>query len=118
ADTTAGAIYPGNFPFLFTRLPDADAGSADSPVFRSLDQVAVLHALLAGWFMFVFLRAIAVGAPAAALGALLYACSGTMGWFAAWYIQIQNSVVWMPLVLAAVHKTAEGNTRTAVWIAI
>ena len=36
------------------------------------------------------------------LGGLVFACSGTMGWFAAWYIQIQNSAVWLPLILAAV----------------
>jgi len=116
ADTTAGAVYPGNFPFVF--VSSSPSGSTDSPVFRAMDQVAALHALLAGLFMYAFLRVIALGAPASLLGALVYACSGTMGWFAAWYIQIQNSVVWLPLVLAAVHKVATGCAHPSQWIAI
>jgi len=133
ADTTAGAIYPGNIPFLFVDSGEARAespapspgatdaasgprASQDSPVFRAMDQVAALHALLAGVFMFVFLSAIQVSAPAAVLGGLLFACSGTMGWFAAWYIQIQNSAVWLPLILAAVHKTAP--RLTPGWLTI
>lgn len=117
ADTTAGAIYPGNVPFLFVEQSEAQPAAGDSPVFDALDQVAVLHALLAGGFMFVFLRAIAISAPAAVLGGLLYACSGTMGWFAAWYIQIQNSVAWLPLILAAVHEAGSGGAHVRAWIA-
>jgi len=111
ADTTAGALYPGNAPFLWMHLPQGEGSAgdatalradADSP-FRTMDLVAVLHALLAGLFMYVFLAAIGLERPARVLGALVFACSGTMGWFAAWYIQIQNSAVWLPLILAAVH---------------
>src|SRR3569832_956755 len=40
ADTTAGALYPGNVPFLFL---ESDATGADSPVFRALDQVAAIN---------------------------------------------------------------------------
>jgi hypothetical protein len=100
ADTTAGALYPGNVPFLFasTEKPD-DLDSAS----RALDQVAVINAVLGGLFMFVFLRVLALAHPAAVLGGLLFACSGTMEWFAGWYIQIQSSAVWLPLVLASVH---------------
>ncbi|MFN2427539.1 MAG: hypothetical protein ABR587_13945 [Candidatus Binatia bacterium] len=115
ADTTAGAIYPFNYPFLFV---SPGTGGADSSVFRAMDQVAALHAVMAGVFMFVFLRVIGLGAAAGVLGGLVYACSGTMGWFAAWYIQIQNSVVWLPLILAAVHRIGTGSARRAAWIGI
>jgi hypothetical protein len=128
ADTTAGAIYPGNFPFLFVKSPDGDtikpadtqtaASTADSPVFRAMDEVAALHAVLAGLFMYLFLRVIALGAAASVLGAVVFACSGTMGWFAAWYIQIQNSVVWLPLILAAVHKVGTGCRYPAAWVSL
>lgn len=120
ADTTAGAIYPFNVPFLFVDAPSEDDATvaAESPVFRAMDQVAALHAVLAGVFMFVFLRAVSLGAAASVLGALVYACSGTMGWFAAWYIQIQNSVVWLPLILAAVHRTGTSTGNVPAWTAI
>lgn len=119
ADTTAGAIYPGNLPFLLVASPPETAGAASGPsVFEVMDQVATLHAVLAGLFLFVFLRTIGVGPAAAVLGAFVYACSGTMGWFAAWYIQIQNSVVWAPLILAAVHRVASGSGNSTRWVSI
>lgn len=122
ADTTAGAMYPGNLPFLWMAGPAGAAAPpvtapAHSAVFRAMDQVAALHAVLAGLFMLVFLRAIGIAMAPSVLGALVYACSGTMGWFAAWYVQIQNSAIWLPLILAAVHRVATGSADPARWIA-
>ncbi len=143
ADTTAGALYPGNAPFLWMQFPQGAGGAGDAAAlrtdagspFRTMDVVAVLHALLAGLFMYVFLGAIRLERPARVFGALVFACSGTMGWFAAWYIQIQNSAVWLPLILAAVHlassdshdlarpaddpaRRAGNPARRATWIAV
>ncbi len=127
ADTTAGALYPGNAPFLFLDADPARAGDpsidaeaartgGDSPVFRALDQVAAINAVLGGLFMYVFLRTIALAPLAGAFGGLVFACCGTMAWFAAWYMQIQSSVVWLPLILAAVHRAS--GSATASWTTI
>ncbi len=115
ADTTAGAIYPGNAPFLFVQ--EGDSAGTGPTAFRAMDAVAALHAVLAGLFTFAFLRALGAGAAAAALGGLVYACSGAMTWFAAWYIQIQNSIAWLPLILLAVHRAATSDGRSTGWIA-
>jgi hypothetical protein len=113
ADTTAGALYPGNAPFLFA--DPADAGG-DSAVFRALDRVAAINAVLGSLFMYVFLRTLSLGPLAASFGGLVFACGGTMVWFAAWYIQIQSSTVWLPLVLAAVHRAS--GTGMAWWTTV
>jgi hypothetical protein len=109
ADTTAAALYPGNAPFLFEAhapakaaqpaVPSRAPSAGDAPVFRTMDIVAAMHALF-------FLRAMALDAASSVLGALVYACSGTMGWFAAWYVQIQNSAAWLPFILLAVHRAS------------
>jgi hypothetical protein len=104
ADTTAGTLYPGNAPFLFLGDEAAPDGGEGSPVFRALDRVATINAVLGGVFIYVFLRSLLLAPLAATFGGLVFACSGTMGWFAAWYMQIQSSVVWLPLVLAAVLR--------------
>jgi hypothetical protein len=120
ADTTAAAMYPGNAAFLSLDAPEKSTTepAGDSPVFRTMDLVAVLHATLAGLFMFSFLRVIGLEALAAVLGGLVFACSGTMGWFAAWYIQMQNSAVWLPLILACVHCAADGPALRLQWVAL
>jgi hypothetical protein len=118
ADTTAGALYPGNAPFLWLELPAAGDATADSAIFRTMDIVAVLHALLAGLSLYLFLAALGLEWPARILGGLVFACSGTMGWFAAWYIQIQNSAVWLPLILACVHNTSDNSPYRTRWIAL
>jgi hypothetical protein len=115
ADTTAGALYPGNAPFLFSDFDPAPAED-DSRVFRALDQVAAINAVLAGVFLYVFLRTIALAPLASAFGGLVFACCGTMGWFAAWYVQIQSSVIWLPLLLAAVHRAS--GAAAARWTTI
>src|SRR5688572_5957352 len=87
ADTTAGALYPGNAPFLFA---DAVSADGDSAVFRALDRVATINAVLGGVFMYLFLRALGLAPLAGLFGGIVFACGGTMVWFAAWYIQIQS----------------------------
>lgn len=117
ADTTAGAIYPGNLPFLFA-AGEPSAPAAESPVFHAMDRVAALHAVLAGLLMFAFLRSAGLARGAATFGGLVYGACGTMGWFAAWYIQLQNSAAWLPLVLLAVHRAADDRTRPLRWITV
>lgn len=96
-DPTVGALYPGNLPYLF---------GDGLPRYQQLERVAVLHALLAALTMFFFLRTLELGPTAAAMGALVYAANGLTLWLAARYIQMQNSLVWLPLVLACLHRAA------------
>ncbi|MFN2377460.1 MAG: YfhO family protein [Candidatus Binatia bacterium] len=116
ADTTAGTIYPGNFPFLFADTSISPA--AEAGIFRAMDRVAALHALLAALFTYVFLRTVALSRAASVLGALVFAGCGTMTWMAALYIQMQNSAAWLPLILAAVHRVAVGEPGRVQWLAV
>lgn len=97
ADTTAAAIYPGNFPFLLSlwRTP-----------FGAMDAVALLHFLIASAAMYGFLRIRGASAAACTIGGLVYACNGTMLWLASYYIQMQNSMAWLPVVMLALHAAA------------
>lgn len=117
ADTTAGAIYPGNFPFLLAGDP-ATAPDGESVVFRAMDRVAAMHAVLAALAMFAFLKGAGLGRAAAFFGGLVYGACGTMGWFAAWYIQIQNSVAWLPLVLLAVQRASSREAHFLRWTTV
>jgi hypothetical protein len=115
ADTTAGALYPGNAPFLLADFDSARPGD-ESRLFRVLDQVAAINAVMGGLFTYVFLRTIALTRLASLFGGIVFACCGTMGWFAAWYIQIQSSVIWLPLLLGAVHRAS--GAAAAGWTTI
>lgn len=116
ADTTAGTIYPGNFPYLFADTSTSPA--AETGIFRAMDRVAALHALLAGIFTYLFLRTVALGRAASVLGALVFAGCGTMTWMAGLYIQMQNSAAWLPLILAAVFRVADGAPGRERWLAV
>jgi hypothetical protein len=105
ADPVAGALYVGNFPYLF---------SDDQPRYAQLEQVAFVHALLAALFMFAFLRTIGLGPQASGFGGFVYASNGLVVWLAGSYIQMQNSLVWIPLILACVHRAATGE-RFWLW---
>jgi hypothetical protein len=107
ADITSATLYPGNLPFLL----------GESTRYAALDRVALLHFSLAAVFMYVFARALRLGRPAAALAGLVYAGNGTLGFFASLWIQMQNAAVWLPLILAAVHR-AGGRDRFWVWVLI
>lgn len=108
ADITSAALYPGNIPFLFV---------GDRVGYRALDEVALLHFGLAALFMFVFGRALSLGRAAATIAGLVYAGNGTFLFFAGRWIQMQNTAVWVPLILAAVHRAA-GIEGFLLWIGI
>jgi hypothetical protein len=109
ADIVSGALYPGNIPFLFD--PDADH-------YRPLEQGAVLHALLAAAFMYMFLRTLDLHVAAAMLGALVFSANGFMVWITSQWIQLQAVVTWTPLILTAVHHAALRRDRFWRWTGI
>jgi hypothetical protein len=109
ADIVAGVLYPGNIPFLFN--PDADH-------YRPLEQGAVLHALLAAAFMYMFLRTLDLHVVAAMLGALVFSANGFMVWITSLWIQLQAVVTWTPLILTAVHHAALRRDTFWRWTAV
>ncbi len=63
-----------------------------------------LHSILAGCFVFAWIRALGYSRRAALLGALVYAASGQMvTWFAT--RQWQSTLTWLPAVLWAFELT-------------
>jgi hypothetical protein len=98
ADILAGALYPGNLPFLF---------ASDEPRYRALEQVAVLHFVLAALLMYAFLRAIEVEPLAAMLGGLVFSANGTTLWLASNWIYFQSTTVWLPAILLGIHRATE-----------
>jgi hypothetical protein len=86
---------------------------ADGPRYRALDRVASLHFILAAVFMYVFARALPLGRAAAALSGLVYAGNGALPFLASRWIQTQNSAVWLPLIMASVHRAAD---RRGFWL--
>jgi hypothetical protein len=109
ADIVSGVLYPGNIPFLFN--PDADH-------YRPLEQSAVLHALLAAAFMYMFLRTLDLHVVAATLGALVFSANGFMVWITSQWIQLQAVVTWTPLILTAVHHAALRRDTFWRWTAV
>ena len=107
-DITSAVLYPGNLPLLL---------DVDGPRYRALDRVALLHFVLAALFMYGFARALSLGRAAAALSGLVYAGNGPLLYFTSQWIQIQNSAVWLPLILTAVHRGAD-RRRLWLWIAV
>jgi hypothetical protein len=107
-DITSAVLYPGNLPFLL---------DVDGPRYRALDRVALLHFVLAALFMYGFARALSLGHAAAAVSGLVYAGNGTLLYFTSEWIQLQNSAVWLPLILTAVHRGAD-RRRVWLWIAV
>ena len=105
-DITVAALYPGNLSFLL---------DVDGPRYRALDRVAALHFVLAAVFMYGFARTLALGRAASALAGLVFAGNGLLLFLTVRWIQTQNSAVWLPLILTAVHRSAN---RRGFWLAV
>ncbi|PJE70020.1 hypothetical protein COU97_02035 [Candidatus Shapirobacteria bacterium CG10_big_fil_rev_8_21_14_0_10_48_15] len=88
----AAVFYPLNL--LYFVLPLIDAWS----------WLVILQPILAGFFMFLFLRKINLSSRAAFFGALTLAFSG---WMLAWSeesLVIEHTALWLPLILYALEK--------------
>jgi len=108
ADIVAGALYPGNVPFLF---------AGETPGYLTLQRIAVLHSLLGALFMFLFLRTRQLARIPAAIGALIFVACGFTVWITRDYVVMQNAAVWLPMILLAVHRAASGE-RFWRWTAL
>lgn len=109
ANLQTGAFYPGNL--LYLVLPTESA----------LGYTALLHVILAGLFMYAYLRALNLSAFAATLGALAFQLNGfliarlgfmsitvTLPWLAAWLWRAEKLV----------SESANRRIRNAGWLAL
>jgi hypothetical protein len=93
ANLQTGAFYPLNFLHLFL------------PTEYALGGVALLHVILAGWFMYAYLRALHLSRFAALIGALAFQLNGCLiarlgflsvtvafPWIAAWLWRVERLV--------------------------
>ena len=114
ANPLTGVFYPPNWMFLLVKEHDADA----VPVARSaLHKILAIHAgfhvLLAGLFLFLYLRLLGCRTIPALVGGLAFAFSG---WVAA---HLQNTplvavVTWLPLGLYGVERCFQRNDRLSL----
>ena len=88
----AAVFYPLNFVYFI--LPLVDAWST----------LVILQPILAGFFMYLFLKEINLSKKASFFGSLSFAFSG---WMLAWSeesLVIEHSALWLPLILYSIEK--------------
>lgn len=109
ANLQTGAFYPGNVLYLIL------------PTEYALGYTALLHVILAGLFMYAFLRALNLSPFAATLGALAFQLNGfliarlgfmsitvTLPWLAAWLWRVEKLVI----------RAQGSGIREAMWLAL
>ncbi len=102
ANNQSAAFYPETW--LFALLP----------VEKGFGFTALLYMLLAGGFMYWYLRIIGCRPQAAVLGALPFMLSGfAVGWMA--FLTLRSVPAWLPLMLIGHEKTARG-ARGPWWL--
>ena len=98
----SAVFYPLNL--LYFLLPLIDAWS----------WLVILQPILAGLFMYLFLRAIDLSEKAAFFGCLAFAFSG---WMVAWMeesLVIEHSALWLPMILYSVERIKKQITSTNI----
>jgi len=102
ANNQSAAFYPETW--LFALLP----------VERAFGFAALLYMLLAGGFMYWYLRVLGCRPQAAVLGALPFMLSGfAVGWMA--FLTLRSVPAWLPLMLVGHEKTVRG-ARGPWWL--
>ncbi len=102
ASAMPSPLYPGNLFFLLDP-------------YRGFTYSALVHLLLSGFFLFLYLRLLGFRSTAGLLAGTAYAFSG-------WYLvhlylpSYIHAATWFPLMLYAVEKLARG--KGAVWIGV
>ncbi|MBP7686308.1 MAG: YfhO family protein [Thermoflexales bacterium] len=109
ANLQTGAFYPGNFLYLIL------------PTEYALGYTALLHVILAGWFMYAYLRTLKLSTFAAVLGALAFQLNGfliarlgfmsitvTLPWLAAWLWRTEKLMV----------REQGAGSKEAMWLAV
>ncbi len=103
ANMQSGAFYPLNI--LFFLLPFNIAWSL----------LIIFQPLLAGAFLYVYLRNLKINTWASVIGSIVFAFSGfSMSWLE--WGTIVNTVLWLPLILLSIDKIVSiENRKVFVW---
>ncbi|HZY42908.1 MAG TPA: hypothetical protein VFF59_13020, partial [Anaerolineae bacterium] len=108
ANLQTGAFYPLNFLYLIL------------PTEHALGYTALLHVILAGWFMYAYLRALNLSRFAALIGALAFQLNGFLiarlgflsiavafPWIAAWLWRVERLVVSRQWLVVSEQRVSE-----------
>ncbi len=98
-NTQAGLWYPLNL--FYYVLPPATA----------VDLVIVLQMLLGAWFMYAYLRQIALSRLAAVTGAVVFTFNGLMVVWLEWQV-VHAALIWLPLQLWLIERIAHHLEQT------
>jgi hypothetical protein len=102
ANLQSGAFYPTNL--LFLLLPFSMAWSL----------IILLEPLLAGLFLYLYLRNLKLNQLASFLGAITFAfCGFSVAWLE--WGSIISTALWLPLILLAIDKIFEVKAKHTVW---
>ena len=121
ANLQTGAFYPGNFLYLIL------------PTEFAMDRTALLHVILAGLFMYAYLRTLKLSAFAATIGALAFQLNGfliarlgfmsitvTLPWLAAWLWRVEKLVTrdQGSGIREATARNTQHAIRNTLWLAL
>jgi hypothetical protein len=102
ADPQSAMFYPPAWPNIVLHLA---AGVSPFPL-AALELESALHVLLAGLFMYAFLRAEVRHRAAALAGALVFAYGGYLTGYPVLQVAIVESAAWLPLALWGARRLA------------
>ena len=97
ADVQAAVFYP---PSLLTLLLSAPWGFS----LFALEIEAIVHFWLAATFMYLFIRQITHGRPAAFIASLTFTFSGYLTGYPSQQLAVLEVNVWLPLILFFIHR--------------
>ncbi|HBY59591.1 MAG TPA: hypothetical protein DEH78_07190 [Solibacterales bacterium] len=103
SDPQVGAWYPLNWPFFLFGVPPS-----------AIQWELILHSALALAGTFLFLRNLTLSAPAAVLGALVYAFSGFFAGHSS-HVGLFQTASWLPWILLGVDRFLASG-RTKAWL--
>jgi hypothetical protein len=93
-NTQAGLWYPLNW--LYYLLPPATA----------IDLIIILQMVLGAWFMYGYLRQIALSPVSAVTGAIVFSFNGLMVVWLEWQV-VHAALIWLPLQLWLIERVAQ-----------
>ncbi|MBI4552918.1 MAG: YfhO family protein [Candidatus Latescibacteria bacterium] len=104
AEAQAGVLYPLSVVFLFL------------PTWVALNVSIAIRLVLAGLFMFLYVRTLDRNGWAAALSAVTFACGGYLI-AQLRHENVENALIWLPLILLAVRRWVTTGNRRALALA-
>jgi len=112
ADTQAAVFYPVSNLLLLVTLPWEGAGAR----LYWLQVEALIHLALAGWFMFLLLRALTGNRWAAFMAGCCFAFSGYLTGYPPLQLALLRTAIWLPLLLFFLYRAMQEPQRWRWWI--